>query len=156
MSQKYVVVNFFDHFEIGYNFPKEVWLRHVTLMPLFSTVDIKAVQSNLEHVASLTGKIKVQTTGTDNFGPKKDKPVLLLDQPYKLSALHAALINIPCVSFTSPEYNAAGYRPHITLQKDSNIQVGEKFTISCLTLVDMYPGDDINRRQVMANYALGG
>lgn len=156
MAQKYVVVHFFDRYDVGYNFPRTSWMPHVTLLPLFTTADIDLVTRQMEKLAKMTKPFRMKVVGSADFGPKKDIPVMLLDTPYSIISLHASLSAIPSVKIDTPKYSGVGYKPHITVQENSDIKVGQQFEINGLTLVDMYPDGDMERRQIMANLPLGG
>ena len=57
-------------------------------------------------------------------------------------------------TFDEPQYQEEGYRAHATVQVDKRLYKGDIVTIDNLTVVDMFPHDDINRRKTMRTFTL--
>ena len=54
--------------------------------------------------------------------------------------------------FDTPQYIGEGYKPHATKQINSQLISGEKFHIDNMTLVDMFPDNDIQRREIIKTF----
>lgn len=66
-----------------------------------------------------------------------------------------ALLNGVGTIFDEPQYLEDGYRAHATVQSEANrLHKGDTVTIDELTIVDMFPRDDISRRKTMRTFKL--
>ena len=59
-------------------------------------------------------------------------------------------------TYDTPQFINKGFRPHATVQKDNQLKSGQLYRIDGVSLVDMYPNDDINRRAIIDTFLLRG
>lgn len=160
MSQKYVVVHFFDSPPVGYTFPASAWLPHVTLLPVFALAPEKPLTDfmlQLKAIATNNSSFRVTVGEYDLFGPKKDIRVMRLQSSPALTRLHGKLLALAddfSATYVTPQYVDSGYTPHITLQTGHELKKDQSFNITTLSLVDMYPNGDIARHAVLQTYSL--
>jgi hypothetical protein len=64
-----------------------------------------------------------------------------------------ALLKRDGVVFDEPQYQEEGYRAHATMQAN-RLHKGDSVVIDELTVVDMFPNDDINYRRTMRTFKL--
>lgn len=69
------------------------------------------------------------------FGPDNDIPVIELENTTELQAFRDEIMKAcsSSITFETPEYKT--YRPHVTLQEELKINVGENVLIGSLSLV---------------------
>ncbi len=156
--QKYVIVKFLEPVTDGTEFEAKHWPLHVTLASNF-IVDRKAVNlfDELRELASKENPVATTASDDDYFGPQKQVRVTTLTMAPELQALHnriIALLKTLGATFDEPHYQEAGYRAHATVQVDKRLHKGDAVTIDELTVVDMFPGDDISRRRTMQTFKL--
>ena len=157
-TQKYVIVKFLEPVDDGTEFDARHWPLHVTLASNF-VVDRKAV-GLFEKLTELAANEKtVGTTASDDdyFGPQKQAHVTTLAMTPELQSLHEhiiALLKNVGSTFDEPQYQEEGYRAHATVQTDRRLQKGDVVAIDGLTVVDMFPHDDISRRKTMRTFKL--
>lgn len=157
MSQKYVVVCFIDVGSVPINFPMSEWPLHVTLLANFRTDRIEDVKSQLKKLAQQTVPFEIRADGEALFGPQQSVAVSLIHPDENIKKLHSQLLEVATelgAVFDEPMYNAAGYRPHATIQSKNRFRDQQIVTLDSFTLIDMFPNDDIKRRQVIETYRL--
>jgi len=103
----------------------------------------------------------IEVAGRDDeyFGRQKQIQVTILEPKEELMALHKDIITVlkSCHAvFDEPEYLEEGYRAHVTVQRDKRIHKNDIITIDELSIVDMYPQNDINRRKLLRTIKLCG
>lgn len=158
--QKYVIAKFLEPVADGTEFDAKSWPLHVTLAANF-VVDRKGVNL-FEKLAGLADDERpVITTASedDYFGPQKQVRVTTLVMTLELQTLHnkiIALLKSVGATFDAPQYQEEGYRAHATVQADNRLHKGDPVTIDELTVVDMFPNDDIDRRRTMKTFKLVG
>lgn len=156
--QKYVIVKFFDPIADGTEFDAKHWPLHVTLASNF-VVDRKAVGlfDRLVKLASNEKSVTTTASGEDYFGPQKQVHVTTLTMTPEVRTLHnhiIALLKNLGATFDEPQYQEEGYRAHATIQVDKRLHEGDAVNIDEFTVVDMLPGNDINRRKTMKTIRL--
>jgi hypothetical protein len=75
----------------------------------------------------------------------------------ELWLLHMHLITLlknVGATFDEPQYQEEGYRAHVTVQQDKRLRKGDAIAINDLTVVDMFPHNDISRRKTMRTFKL--
>lgn len=156
--QKYVIVKFLEPMTDGTEFDAKNWPLHVTLASNF-IIDRKHV-GLLEKLEVFARNEKSITTTAGNdayFGPQKHVHVTTLVITPALKELHyhiIALLKRLGATFDDPQYQEAGYRAHVTVQVDKRLTKNDPVIIDELTVVDMFPNDDINRRRTMQTFKL--
>ena len=157
--QKYVIAKFLEPIADGTEFDAKNWPLHVTLAANF-TVDRKAV-GLFERLDKLVANEKpVAATASDDayFGLQNQVHVTTLTMTPELQSLHNHIISLlkdVGAIFDMPQYQEEGYRAHATVQASKRLHKGDLVTIEELTVVDMFPNDDINRRKTMKTFRLG-
>lgn len=160
MSQKYVVVHFLKPQKVGFNFPSSAWPPHVTLLPLFTlTRPIEEFIVALKKAAQTMTPFNATAEAEAQFGPRHNVHVMILKRDAAMVNLHSKLLEATdgMLVFDTPEYTGNGFKPHITIQKDNEVpRPLQSYYIADLTIVDMFPGQDITRRAVVETYPLEG
>lgn len=156
--QKYVIAKFLEPVADGTEFAATHWPLHVTLASNF-VVDRKAINlfDELEELASKENSVTTTASEDDYFGPQKQVHVTTLTMTSELQTLHThiiALLKSLGATFDEPQYQEEGYRAHATVQADKRLHKGDTVTIDELTIVDMFPDDDISRRRTMRTFKL--
>ena len=158
MAQKYVIAHFFKPEADGYNFSANEWPLHVTLLPNFTLrKSLEELESKIEEVALNTPSFEIEPQDRAVFGPNQDVPVMLIKPSDDLIGLHNNLIKVldeVVATYDTPQYIADGYRPHATIQENGQVKVVQTYKVDNISLVDMFPGNDINRRAVIRTYSL--
>ena len=154
--QKYVLIHILEPVANNTQFSMYDWPLHVTLSPRFA-VDIKRT-GLIESLRTLIAKKKPLTTIVENdehFGLESKIHVSLLNLTIELFELHNEVLDLLesyGAVFDEPGYSRSGYKPHITVQKNGRVYKGDSITIDSLTLVDMFPDQDIKLRKVLETY----
>jgi len=159
MSQKYVAVHFFTPQPNGFRFHKAAWPPHVTILPRLTLgTSLETFTAKLKESVQHIQPFKITITGPEFFGQDQTIPVLIVDPSPDILKTHTGLLKM-CVglrcTYDEPAYNGAGYRPHVSVQKNNTIEVGQTFPLDTITLVDMYPDGDITQRLVLETYTFG-
>jgi len=154
-SQKYCLVSLIKPLAIGTEFDMTDWPLHVTLA---NVVEIERAKTDIDRkLKELFAVQPVVTTiaGEDaSFGTTR---VVLLEPNDGLISLHNRLIDLLEANgavFNSPEYMRAGFVPHCTVQKSGRLHEGDRVTIDKITLVDMFPDQNWQRRKVLNIFTL--
>jgi 2'-5' RNA ligase len=158
MSQKYVLVHFVDVPSAPLEFPMSEWPLHVTLLANFQTNQLDTVRERLNKLVSDAEPFTITADGEAFFGPSQSVHVSLIRPDKNIKALHEKLLELTTelgAIFDEPMYNAAGYRPHATIQRKSRLNDGQAITLDSITLVDMFPNQDIKQRKIIETYSLG-
>lgn len=152
-TQKYTLVYFISHTEIGSQFHMSSWPLHTTLADVFA---INRQDSDIDNKLSIfcqeVSKIETTALSDSLLGTIA---VTLLEKSSKLSILHNNLINLLEVNgavFNTPEFNRGGFIPHCTIQKNDRVKIGQNLTINSLSLIDMFPDNDWQQRKVLATF----
>jgi hypothetical protein len=56
------------------------------------------------------------------------------------------------LQFDHPEYVADGFIPHASIRDHSKLVLGKTYHIGDISLVDMYPDNDIDLRAIINTY----
>lgn len=156
--QKYALICLIEKLDEGTKFSASDWPSHVTIVSNF-VVDWEST-ALFEKLTSLLAKHKATrvTAGEDEyFGAQKQIKVTILNMNDELVRLHKDIVSLlksVGAVFDEPEYLDDGYRAHITVTKNSRIKTGEKVNIDAITIVDMFPGNDINKRKLLKTIKL--
>lgn len=154
MSQKYVIAHFIEPVGPTYNFSCKEWPLHVTLLPNFIVSDsLDALISNLEEFSRSIAPFSIQVGKDANFGPNGEVLVSLIDPNADILSLHSKLLDITkSYTFDTPQYIGEGYKPHATKQINNQLISGGRYLIDNMTLVDMFPDNDIERREIIKTF----
>lgn len=132
------------------------WPLHITLADVFA-VDREAtdIDAKLEKMLSKQQKPTVVARNDTVLGTT---PVVLIEKTDELTDLHHQIIDLlesNGAVFNTPEFTRGGFLPHCTIQKSGRVNSGDGITINEITLVDMFPNNDWQRRKVINVYKLG-
>jgi 2'-5' RNA ligase len=154
MSQKYVIAYFIEPVEPKYNFSCKEWPLHVTLLPNFIVSDsLDELIDKLDEISHSISPFSIQVGDDENFGPNGEVLVSLIKPEADILSLHNKLLVITkSYKFDTPQYIGKGYRPHATKQLNNELVSGKKYLVESMTLVDMYPNDDIERREAIMTF----
>jgi len=158
--QKYVILQFLEEVYEGDEFMATNWPQHVTIAANF-VVDWKGERVFEKLSALLATRRPITTTAGDDeyFGPQQQVHVTVLEMNPELASLHNDIINLlrgVGATFDEPQYLEAGYRAHSTIQKHARLHKGDAVRIQALTVVDMFPHNDIRQRRVLQTIKLTG
>jgi|AntRauTorcE11897_2_1112592.scaffolds.fasta_scaffold27648_1 2'-5' RNA ligase len=158
MAQKYTIAHFFEPHETPFNFSGTDWPLHATLLDMFVLGrPVDELIRELENLAQTTAPFDVTAVESAHFGPNKNVAVTLLDKLSGIVQLHESLLDISLrvlAKFDHPEYVGEGFVPHATKQKAGRLEQGNKYRIDNISLVDMYPKNDITRREIIRTLPL--
>lgn len=156
--QKYVIVQFLEDVPVGVEFNMSYWPLHVTLVANFAVnLPQNKIIEHFNHIVAQQKVCESIAAEDDYFGPEKQVHVMVLEPTNQLMDMHLNLVeylkNLDAV-FDEPKYLESGYRAHATIQKTQKLQLGDKVTINELSLVDMFPDQNIKNRKVLSNARL--
>lgn len=158
--QKYVLVQLLQPVPENTEFSMQDWPLHVTISPRFA-VDWEA--SNLSDRLSrlLRDMPAIQATAGDDahFGANGEVHVTLVNMTPALQSLHdkvLAVLHDAGAVFDEIEYTGQNYRAHATVQNGGRLHKGDAIMIDRLTLIDMFPHQDIKQRKVLGSFQLAG
>jgi 2'-5' RNA ligase len=151
--QKYVLVKLLEKLDEGAEFPASHWPLHVTLVANFA-VDWENTNlyEKLSNVLAQQPPIQVTAGDDEYFGPEGKTTVTVLNMNDELKSLHNNLVSVlksAKAAFDEPRYLEEGYRAHATVQRDIRLNKGDLVSIDELTIVDIFPHEDINQRKVL-------
>ncbi len=155
--QKYVLVAFVNSIDIGFEYSSINWPLHVTLVANFAVLRNAEIDNDIAKIINNTNKITLTAEGDDYFGPHKDVKVTIIQPNEQLNLLHKELVDLlksKSAAFDEPQYLKDGYRAHATVQLGNNFPKSEKFILTDVCLVDMFPEGDINKRKVLKKFSL--
>ena len=154
-SQKYTLVHFILPKEAGAEFHMSEWPLHITLADVFA---INRRESKLDvHLQTLLSKTSPITTTVVDDGMLSTTPVMLLEKVIDLQHFHESLVAMleeGGAAFNTPEFTRNGFIPHSTKQANSNMVLGNTVTIDSVSLIDMYPDAQWQKRRVLATYRM--
>ena len=160
MSQKYVVAHFFDPQVTAVNFSATAWPLHVTFLPNFTIGwPLAELIRKLDELATVAAPFDITAEGQTAFGLNEDVPVTLIRPDDEVMDLHRKLLLMSrdkSFTYDTPQFIDQGFRPHATVQQDNRLHAGQTYHIGDISLVDMYPNDDMNRRAIIVNFSLRG
>ena len=146
-SREYCVVMPLRPIAVGRWFDRSHWPRHVTVCPNFRSgpTDIDVLAAVLAHVAAMIS-LPAAAVGEDaQFGPGGDVSVQLVESD-DLERLHVTVMDafgsVVPVEPVVPDYNGAGYRPHITVVNGRRLSRGSALELCSLLLVEIAPEHD--------------
>jgi len=157
-TQKYTVICLLEDVEEGYSFSSSDWPLHTTLVDTFAIDwDVETLQKKILELAQ--EQISTSTKGLKDeyFGPNKEVHVILLEKNEGLKTIHYALLQKlkdGNILLNDPQYSEEGYLPHSTVQKHSQVKLGDTVSIDNLALIDMFPNEDPYQRKVLKIFKL--
>jgi hypothetical protein len=150
-SQKYCLVSFINPIDINTEFSMEDWPLHITLADVFS-VDLTGTntQSQLTELLTYQRAFKIFAHKNAILGTKE---VTLIKDSVQLRELHESIIDLLETNrayFNTPEFTREGFLPHCTIQKTGRLKIKDEVLINCISLIDMFPGGEWQKRKVLS------
>lgn len=156
-SQKWAVAAFFDDLPDGFEFQKNEVPLHATLAGVFA-IDLPSIKIAGLLEGCVRGFEAPTVTGDaiEQWGSLK-VTTLRSSQEFKdlFTVVQDTLLEKGAV-FNEPEYVGAGFRPHVTLQRSGSLSPGAAKSVKGMSLVDMFPNGDPNRRRIVKTIKLPG
>ena len=154
-TQKYAVACFFDDLQEGYTFHYSDTPLHVTLAQVFAFLaSSESIISIVDETVKGFGGFTLLATGIENWG---DITVTRFEFSERLDFLYRTiqqkLLDGGAV-FNEPEHLLDGFKTHSTHQKSGHIGVDEHVDIKSVSLIDMYPDEDSEKRQIVKVWSL--
>jgi 2'-5' RNA ligase len=152
-TQKYTLVHFISPVDAGTQFYMSSWPLHTTLADVFA-IDRSASRIDDKLSIFCKGIIDVKTVGLHD-SVLGTTAVTILEKNSQLLQLHSELIHLlqrNGAKFNNPEFNNKGFIPHCTIQKNERLKIGQEMTINSVSLVDMFPSGDWQKRKVLATF----
>ncbi len=159
--QKYCLVKLLEPLKEGDEFTAiNYWPLHITLASNFM-VDWEATDlfNKLTSVLSDIKPVTVSAGDDEFFGGERKIQVTVMNMTPELMTLHKQIVRTlkdAGAVFDEPQYNDDGYRAHATVQKAHRLNKGDGILIDEVTIVDMFPNQDITRRKILKTIKLGG
>lgn len=154
--QKYVLIHILEPVANNTQFSMYDWPLHVTISPRFAVdIEQKGFDADLSNLITDQKPVTTIVNKDASFGKDSQVHVSLLELTPQLFELHNELLDLLesyGAVFDEPKYSRSGYLPHVTVQKSGRVFEGDTITIDSLTLVDMFPDQDIKQRKVLKNY----
>jgi hypothetical protein len=155
-TQKYTIVCFFSN-DPKVDFPASDWPLHATMLDTFKTPWSLAILSQaLADLAASTEPFESIAIQSALLGEARDVPVKLLKLRGGLITLHQELLKLAEAGsfiFNTPEFVGDGFLPHATDQADGEVQIGHKYLLEDISLVDMIPDGDHTQRRIIGTWA---
>jgi len=157
--QKYCLVKLLEKLDEGVEFTAiNYWPLHTTLASNF-IVNWESTDlfNKLSDVLSNIKPVSVSAGEDEFFGNERKIQVTILDMSTEIISLHKKIIKTlkeAGTIFDEPQYNEDGYRAHATVQKAHRLNKGDNVLIDEVTIVDMFPNQDITRRKILKTIKL--
>ncbi len=153
LSQKWCVVGLFSDIDEGFTFKPKDWPLHVTLAPTFAVNCSGEILINRLEPILNNQSVLVDCVDDVKWG---NLEVVLVQKTNRLIMLHENIIRSlepNGLEFNEPQYVGKNYKPHITLQENEKVKVGDKLSIRNIALIDMFPGSDAKKRRIIKLYS---
>lgn len=152
-AQKYTIICLLENFEEGYCFSSRNWPLHTTFIDTFAIdLDVETLEKILTEMTSKLDTTSTKAIGDEFFGAKKEVHVILLENNDDMKTIHHKLLGRlkKCnIELNDPQFSEEGYLPHVTVQKNSKVEIGDTVPITNLALIDMFPNEDPNQRKIL-------
>lgn len=159
-SQKYAIISLMEPIKEGTEFPAAHFPLHITLIGVFAIAyDGKTMAEMMQDLVKQQLPVTVQVQQPAMFGPHQDVEVMTIEKSTELVDLHYKLYNLLVKSgavFNDPQFQAEGFKPHSTVQKDKRLQTGQSVTIDSLSIIDLFPAGNGQRRKILKTLKLNG
>lgn len=154
-SQKYTLVSFIKPVDEGAEFAMVDWPPHVTIADIFAIDRLNsAIDSKLGTLLGSQSQVISHATSDVTLGIAA---VVLIDKNDALTQLHSRVIKLLASNgavFNNPEFTYAGFLPHCTIQKTGRLHTDDPVAIDTVSLIDMFPDGNWQRRKVLRTFAL--
>lgn len=134
-----VIIAPIEPLAVGDRHAVERFPLHATVVPPFTCLSgRRAVEEAVASVAAITQPVPTAVGASARFGRNRDVPVALIE-PELLAELHARLVvELESLGWSpvDPDFNGAGYRPHVTATREAALAVGAVLILDHLAVVD--------------------
>ena len=153
-----MIVYFVDEASVPSEFISSEWPLHITLLANFTiNRPLDDLKTMLRDYCRQINPFNISVEGEALFGAKQNVAVSLMQPNQNIVTMHQTLADITAslgADFDEPAYMGKGYRPHATIQTSSRLVDNQTVNLNSITLVDMFPNQDMNRRRVIETYGL--
>ena len=159
--QKYCLVKLLEPLKEGDEFTAvNYWPLHITLASNFM-VDWEATDlfNKLSDALSAIKPVDVSAGDDEFFGGERKIQVTVMNMTPELMTLHKQIIKTlkdAGAVFDEPQFNEGGYRAHATVQKAYRLDKDDNVLVDEVTIVDMFPNQNITRRKILKTIKLTG
>jgi hypothetical protein len=159
-TPEYCIIMPLQPMTVGCWIDRSQWPHHVTVCPEFHSgpQDIDALAAVLRRVAATTSPPSASIGEEAHFGPNGETIVQLVESN-DLHRLHVTLMEalgaVARVESLVPEYNSAGFRPHMTVIEGSQLGRGSSLSLGTLLLVEIAPDGDRSMAVPVATATVG-
>jgi hypothetical protein len=153
-TQKYAIIQLFEHMPVGTLFSSSNWPLHATI------VDVFAIDLSLPTmIDELTNVLQPHTNATSIvredrfFGENGQVQVAILDKTDGLIKLHYDIIERleqGGLKLNDPQFAKEGFLPHLTVQSHARLNKGDEVIFNVLSIVDFFPDSNPYQRKVLA------
>lgn len=153
-TQKYAIIQLFEHAPVGTLFSSSSWPLHSTVIDTF------AIDWSLPTlITELTDALQphdpaTSVVGDDRFfGADRQVRVATLDKTDSLVRLHCDIIKRlekGGLKLNDPHFSKDGFFPHSTVQSHARLNKGDVVGFDALSIVDFFPNSDPYQRKILA------
>lgn len=154
-SQKYCLVQFLEPIDDGFIFSTEDWPLHSTIAGVFA-FDRSRYGNDFNEMITRQSSTGSRTTEPAFFGANSEVPVMLIERTEEIELLHKNIVDFILShdgSFNEPHYLYGDFLPHVTIH-GSALAPDTPVPFNTLSLIDMFPNNDANMRQVLTTVCL--
>lgn len=149
-----LVCAFVEPQETGNQFTR--WILHVTVVPWFRSQDSsESIALGLTKALVSIKPFEVLIDEEAWFGPKKNRKAHLVKTPSPLSDIEARVRNYfhkkRAWLVDETTKRSRRFRPHVTVQNNSSLKIGDRFNIGKLYIVEQKG----NYKEIVAEVPLG-
>lgn len=159
-SQKYAIIALIEPIDEGTEFPAANFPLHITLIGVFAIrYDGKTMAQMMDNLVKEQRPVRVRVEGPAMFGPHRDVEVMTIEKSNELVDLHLKLYDLLSKAgavFNDPQFQAEGFKPHSTVSNGQRLKTGSIVTIDSLSIIDLFPGGDGQRRKILKTLRLDG
>lgn len=124
----------------GYEVTSGAWPEHLTLAGnFFTAAPLEEVAAQVREILLGSPSFTLHAIAEDRLGEAGEYRVLTLDLPPELQKLHGRLTALvhKVGRYEHPEYTGHNYKPHVTIQPKSMLNVGQEFKVASGTVFEI-------------------
>ena len=159
-SQKYAIIALMEPIKEGTEFPAANFPLHITLIGVFAIgYDGQTMAEMMSDLVRQQKPVTVRVEELAMLGPKRDVEVMAIEKSTELVDLHYRLYDLLVKAgavFNDPQYQAEGFKPHSTIINGQHLNTGDTVTIDSLSIIDLFPAANGERRKILKTLKLNG